>query len=385
MFDVMEWREVSNDRIDEAFAHFGALTSAGQAKVCELIQEVDARQSWMTDGARNLVDWVAARINVRPGTAGLLVRVAQRLVDLPILSERFSRGYLSLDQVDAISCIASLDTEESLIVDVLGLSTAELDRAARRANPPSKADERTVRERRAAFLQWNLDESELHLRANLAAAEGQIVQEAMKEAADRVPPNPETGMFDCYPARLADGLVEICATTGDVSSSPPQITVNADLEALTTETEGVAELSSGALVPNETARRLCCDAVVETMITDGTQIIGVGRNTRTVPGWLRRLVYYRDGNRCRFPGCGNTRWLQVHHIRHWSQGGKTDLDNLIVLCGHHHRFVHEHHWHITTSPTNQFEFRRPDWTLHPQPRPDLHPRLKKLVETGRPT
>jgi len=49
-------------------------------------------------------------------------------------------------------------------------------------------------------------------------------------------------MFDPYPVRLADGLVDVCATSGDQSSPSVQVTVHADLEALTTtETTGVAE------------------------------------------------------------------------------------------------------------------------------------------------
>ncbi len=97
------------------------------------------------------------------------------------------------------------------------------------------------------------------------------------------------------------------------------------------------------------------------------------------PGWLRRLVHHRDGGTCVFSGCTNKQWLQVHHIVHWSKGGPTDLDNLILLCGFHHRFVHEHGWSITTNKNNQFQFRRPDWTLYPPPKPDLHPKLKQLV------
>ncbi len=131
----------------------------------------------------------------------------------------------------------------------------------------------------------------------------------------------------------------------------------ADLEALTTETGGVTELAHGGLVPNETAQRLSCDCVLETVITDGSQVVGVGRNTRTVPGWLRRLVTHRDGGTCPFPSCRHTRWLQVHHIQHRSHGGATDLDNLILLCGFHHRFLHEHDWHITTRDDGTFQFR----------------------------
>jgi hypothetical protein len=65
----------------------------------------------MSDGARSLVDWVAARLRLRPDTAGQLVRVAKRLSDLPVLSTRFGSGDLSLDQVDAVSRMATADTE----------------------------------------------------------------------------------------------------------------------------------------------------------------------------------------------------------------------------------------------------------------------------------
>ncbi|MCZ6738996.1 MAG: HNH endonuclease, partial [Actinobacteria bacterium] len=62
----------------------------------------------------------------------------------------------------------------------------------------------------------------------------------------------------------------------------------------------------------------------------------------------------------------------------------TDLDNLILLCGFHHRFVHEHGWHITRKPGDKMVFRRPDWTPYPPPKPGLHPKLAALADT-RPT
>jgi len=374
----MDWSHASSDEIDRGFDHFGGLNSASAAELCRLIRVADVSQTWMRDGARNLIDWVSARLRVRHETARLLVGVAKRLEELPILSARFAEGDLSLDQVDAVSRMATADTEEGLIEDAIGLSNSALDRVSRRANPPCVDDEGSVYQRRSAHLQWNLDQSELNLRANLPGAEGEIVQKAMENAADRIPVNPETGLFDAYPQRLADGLVELAATTGD-TSTPPQVTVFADLEALTTDSDGVTELEHGGLIPNETARRLGCDCVVETVITDGSQVVGVGRNSRTIPGWLRRLVHHRDGGGCRFPGCRHARWLQVHHIQHWADSGTTDLDNLILLCGFHHRFLHEHHWHITTSSDGQFQFRRPDWTLYPKPNLEMDPRLKQLV------
>ena len=40
------------------------------------------------------------------------------------------------------------------------------------------------------------------------------------------------------------------------------------------------------------------------------------------------------------PGCGATRGLHAHHIRHWEDGGSTELDNLVLVCPYHHRLHH---------------------------------------------
>jgi hypothetical protein len=376
----MDWKCVSQDEIEHALGQFSGLQSAAQAQILALIREVDARQSWMSDGARSLAEWVGLRLGVRSETAGLLVRVARRLADLPKLSEALSSGGLSLDRADVLARVATAETEEGLIREARGLSNHALDRMARRACPPSLDDELSLWRRRALWLQWNLDESELKLAGRLPGAHGDVVQEALETVADRFGPNPETGVFDPYPTRLADALLEVAATTGD-RSTPAQVSVHADLEALTTRDQGVAELAHGGRVPNETARRLACDAVVETVVHEENLVIGIGRNSRIVPGWLRRQVEHRDGGVCRFPGCENTRWLQAHHIHHWADGGPTDLDNLILLCGHHHRFLHEHHWHISGRPSEAVIFRRPDWRPYPPARGSLHARLTALTRS----
>lgn len=69
------------------------------------------------------------------------------------------------------------------------------------------------------------------------------------------------------------------------------------------------------------------------------RIVGVGRRTRTVSPSLRRALEARDRG-CRFPGCG-LRFTDAHHVRHWADGGETNLSNLVLLCRRHHRAVHE--------------------------------------------
>lgn len=180
----MDWERVSNDELDEAVDHFSGLASAGWARVCELIQEIDVRQSWMADGARTLTDWVAARLRLRHRSAVQLVAVARRLVDLPVLSARFAAGGLSLDQVDAISRIATADTEEAVIAETAGLSNAALDRRARRHRGLSQEEEGSVWERRRLVRQWNLDQSELRFRGRLPGVEGRIFDEAIDSRVD---------------------------------------------------------------------------------------------------------------------------------------------------------------------------------------------------------
>ena len=58
-----------------------------------------------------------------------------------------------------------------------------------------------------------------------------------------------------------------------------------------------------------------------------------------------RQVRYRD-RECRFPGCGSRRFTEAHHIVWWRDGGRTDLDNLLLICSFHHRLVHEHGWSL---------------------------------------
>jgi len=63
---------------------------------------------------------------------------------------------------------------------------------------------------------------------------------------------------------------------------------------------------------------------------------------------------------CSFPGCHHTRFVDAHHIEHWSAGGETSLDNLMLLCSQHHKLVHEGGFKIERDYQNRWFFKRPD-------------------------
>ena len=76
----------------------------------------------------------------------------------------------------------------------------------------------------------------------------------------------------------------------------------------------------------------------------------LGRTHRLPSLALRELLGTIDGERCRFPGCTRRRKLHAHHVRYWSEGGNTDLANLLLLCGRHHTLVHAEGFRLTLDP-----------------------------------
>jgi len=118
--------------------------------------------------------------------------------------------------------------------------------------------------------------------------------------------------------------------------------------------------------------------------SDGS-VLSVGRKTRTISPALRRALEARDQG-CRFPGCG-LRFTDAHHVKHWADGGETSLSNLLLLCAHHHRFVHESGWKIECWGADRPAFVDPKGQIHVngrRPKPQLPPDpVAALIEDNR--
>lgn len=140
---------------------------------------------------------------------------------------------------------------------------------------------------------------------------------------------------------LATGSADLPTEAGE----RPHLLVTMPLDALR-EGCGTADLNG---VPSgldaTAARRLACDAkVIPAVLGSRSEPLDVGRASYTVPTALRRALVLRDGG-CAFPGCNRPHtWCHAHHLQHWAQGGRTALDNLVLLCGHHHRLLHHTLW-----------------------------------------
>jgi hypothetical protein len=139
----------------------------------------------------------------------------------------------------------------------------------------------------------------------------------------------------------ADALVAVAdrSLAPGASSRPHRDRHLVLLHVETGQGESNAHVHLGPGLPQGLRRFLSCDSRVRPVLEAGGRAVSVGRAFRTVPGRTRVVVEDRDRG-CRVPGCERSRWLHVHHIEHWEDGGASDTQNLVCLCSRHHRLHH---------------------------------------------
>jgi hypothetical protein len=147
-------------------------------------------------------------------------------------------------------------------------------------------------------------------------------------------------------------------------TTPVEITLTVPAAGLTADApltvEHIGVLGDGDAVSPGAARRMACDAAIVTVIegADGAPL-AAGRRSRVMSTALKRALLQRDRT-CRFPGSTNHHYVEGHHIEHWADGGETTLGNLVTLCSHHHRFVHEYRYQVALAPDGEPRFRDPN-------------------------
>jgi Domain of unknown function (DUF222)/HNH endonuclease len=366
---------------DELFEWVGQLHAAmvvAQRRLLQFLSVVDEQERWKADGAVSMVDWVVTRLSVARSTAREWVRVAKALPRLSAIDAVLSEGRLSFDQLAPLTRVATEATDEVLAGVAPGWSAAETKALAERASAPTVADANEAH--RARRLTWWSDRHLLHLRGDLPTEAGAALTSVLTALANEAPKDPETGTYEPFEQRAADALCELASTRAGELADPdrPFVVVHTDPGALGGE-EGEAELGEGRPIATETARRLACDCRWQLVVeNEEGEVVRLGRTTRQVPNWLLRQLRRRDRG-CRFSGCGATRWLHAHHVTHWANGGPTDQDNLILLCGRHHRVVHEGGWRVTSTNEGTVTFEKPDGRVLTNGPPALRPDVRRRL------
>jgi hypothetical protein len=350
---------------------------ASQRDLLAAISEAETFCRWEDDGCRDIAHWVSTRLGITVTQAGRWVRAARALGLLPHIDRAFGAGELCLDKVLELARFATPATDAALARWARRSSVTVIRNLADKENRASVEETKDIHARRCVSW-WRTDEGKaIGLAAYLPAESGAVVVRALDLIAADVPESPDDepsdddvfgGIGDPTRAerRRADALVMLASQTlaADPDKDRATVVIHAALaDLLSPDGRGIGVDGCGVVHP-EVARRLCCDARIQTVIENGDGLpIGIGWVSRTIPGWMRRLLIERDGG-CTFPGCSATRYLDGHHIKWWIDGGLTYLDNLTLTCGFHHRLVHEGNWTVRLDERQRAQWFRPDGTRY---------------------
>ena len=318
--------------------------NATTASLVSVLGEALATEAWAGPGISSAEHWVTWQCGVSRSRAANLMRMARRLPELARCAEAFTAGALSEDQAALVARHCPPERDE----EVTGLAQLMLVPQLRQllATVPRPEPEPAVPERR--HLAFGTDEEgNLWLRGSCRPTRVPWCSGRWRPVATSSSPSGPEGEATS-PVDWGDALVrtaELALGSGpSVSPLRTQVVVHVEAESL------AAHLQSGAVLTDGLARFLSCDATVRTVLERNGVPQAMGTPTRTVDERLRLLVNDRDRG-CRVPGCGQRRWVQVHHLVHWRDGGPTRLDNLCCLCPRHHRMHHMGQLGIEGDPT----------------------------------
>ena len=344
------------------------------------------------DGATDTKAWLNDKTKASAADAKKRVRRSKTVAALPQLGDALADGSISSGHVDAIGGVvpdkllpkagelvaaAKTSTPEELRQKALDfVAKADGDDGASRAERQRAAQKLTFFGRDngmgAAFGEWAPDDQA-------------IVQNAVDQIADELwrmqhpNRNPQKWAANTVDFRRADALVEIgrrilaarplTATPAAEADSAGEATDEELTEAARATARAAkplffllidyqtaanqltlhptCELADGTPISPDTARRLLCDAGIIPMVLGSRgEVLNQGRKIYLPTMAQRRAVFIRDRH-CMFPACKRpANWSHVHHIVWWETGGRTDHDNLLLLCGTHHHLVHEGGWRL---------------------------------------
>lgn len=299
----------------------------------------------------------------------------------PHLAEMMGSGRLGPDHLDAlVRRLARLDDDHLARLDLGPLLTAGADlpadtfdatlrRAADAAAPPEDAatdDGERARAASAARHWFDHRTGMGHLSAKLDPERYEAVANALDQHTATLA-NRSDVAAEKNANLAAEALVDLVCSSGSRPSHLPHITVVIDQATLERGRHAgtTAETGDGQPLTDQAVARLCCDAVLRRVVLDPDGVpIEVGRRHRTATGaqWSALRALYRS---CAWAGCDRPlSHCQAHHLRFWQDGGRTDVDNLVPLCAHHHHLVHDGRWRIELGADRALRITRPDGTHH---------------------
>ncbi|HPU14062.1 MAG TPA: DUF222 domain-containing protein [Aeromicrobium sp.] len=400
-------------------AHGQAIVRAAQAMCLALTSAGARKEAHKAAGAGSMASLVAAEAGLSRRGAARHLKLAAQLDEAPVLAEQLSKPGMSTDKATVVAkALADLPidltaaersaVETDLAEAAPGMLLEQLQHKARRAVEVvdrERADrienQELVRQEEVAvqaaeFWMTRPDEAGMVKGGfTLDALTADMLRSALEA---KTSPRRRNSVLDTdtgeltfedatldsppsYKERAGNAFADLLRhlPTGEFGNhggvaATLMITISEDSLRGRCDQSGVTE--HGTRVSAGQLRQLACGAgVLPAVLGSKSQVLDLGRDQRLHSPAQRRALAHRDLG-CAFPDCDRPPgWTETHHIKSWLHDGPTDLDNGVLLCGHHHRQVHHSGWRIELNPRDK----RPDFYPPGASQPRRNTRYRPLV------
>jgi hypothetical protein len=343
---LVQTREVGIDRLEAAFA-------TG-------VRRFDKSGEYRADGALSVKEWLRGRCKLSGGAAAERVEVARQLTNLPKTEAAFANGELGYEHVVVMARAAEHVGAAAVRKEESTLLTVAKTMDPGRFTSVAKGFEYQV-DAAAALAEANhaYERRYFHIsepKDGMVRLDGILDVEGgatLKTALGALMPPPKKGDDRTAGQRWADALVDLArrplgnSKMSTVGGLRPHLVITASAETLA----GIpgappAHLEGVGPIPMETAQRHACDPSVSWLLGQAELESETSHAHQRIPAPTRRALVARDHG-CVVNGCHRPAiWCDGHHLVWWTRGGKTELPNLALVCGRHHRMLHEEGWRL---------------------------------------
>ena len=322
--------------------------TSSHADLLELLVRFDDMEGWRKQGASHCAAWVNLELGISLQLGWEYLRVGRKLRLLPTVTALFRAGKLSWSKIRLLVSVANADNEKTLCHAALDASVTEVKRLCseyRWAEDETHdgENERAVKQWESRSLSWDeVSNGSTRIQLVLPPELAQAFLNSIEHSLSLIEVDDSEHTVS---QRRADAAVLMAESNLQVAgrdiatADRYQVIVSVDSAELATPSKRATVKGAGPIA-RETARRIACDCSVTTVHKANGEPTDIGRRSRLWPAVMARAIKDRDRH-CQFYGCTQTKNLQIHHIEHWADGGKTCVDNGACLCQYHHTMVHE--------------------------------------------
>ncbi|MEL7156784.1 MAG: DUF222 domain-containing protein [Actinomycetota bacterium] len=343
----------------------------GQAALASLVVRIGVQADALAVDGRSppAPDLLSGHGRTRGRTARTEADRAKAVKRLPKLGDAVQTGRMGPDALDSLARhTRSLTDDEMEQLDVSTLLhdagrlpadtfDAAVKRAVRSVGPDTRRASAERKRAASEFRHWFDDDTGMgHFRGSLDPERYEALTSAVDQHTSALAA--ASGGTATKNANLAAAaLVELVTHSGARKARHPHLIVVVHGEE--------AQTADGRELCPESLSRLSCDATAQQVTLDDEGLpLRVGRRYRTATDaqWTAIRAIHAT---CAWAACHRPlSHCQLHHLRPWSEGGSTDLDNLLPLCSEHHHQVHEGAWSLDLLANRALVITRPDGVVH---------------------